>query len=379
LKLGLAVLFAAYAGLELFSIWENLRIGNIWFNDFFEIWSFAKFPLMNHAADIYDRSILAEFQRSLGGTHGRYIYPPSFLLLIIPFGLLDYYPAYELWGLGTFILYFAVSQRREWPRFANFLIVSSPATVVTLVFGQTGFLISALIVGGFRFASCRPILSGILFGLVSIKPQFGILIPIALVSARRWLTMAAASGTIVVLIFTSSVAFGWSIWPLWASGFLAHADWAGSAWPQFMPTIIKNLTFLGVDLFVARRIQLAVAVFIAGIIWLCFRHGVTNLGIAALLVGTFLATPYAFVYDMPMVTNAILAVAYNKERVRRPLQMPEAFILLWSLILPALMVAKRTTWVQQSRCIPLILLFGLIAWHHFRGRRDVAKSGSCLV
>jgi hypothetical protein len=330
---------------------------------------------MNHPADIYDRSILAEFQESLGGaplTRPAYAYPPSFLLLITPFSLLSYYPAYGLWTLGTFILYFVVSQRPDWPRFATFVIVSAPATVVTSVFGQTGFLTSALILGGFRCAGSRPILSGILFGLASIKPQFGILIPIALVSARRWPTLAAASGTILVLIFTSSMAFGWSIWPLWASWLPAHADLVETGWVQFMPTIIENLTFLGLDLFVARSIQLVVAVIIVGIIWLCFGRGVTNLGTAALLVGTFLATPYAFVYDMPMVTNAVLAVVYDRERARRPLPMPEAFILVWTLILPALMVARWRPGVLPIRCIPLLLLFGLIVWHLFSGRRDVA-------
>ena len=141
-----------------------------------------------------------------------------------------------------------------------------------------------------------------------------------------------------------------------------------------MPTIIENLTFLGLDLLAARIIQLAVAVIVAVLIWLCFRRGVTNLVIAALLVGTFLATPYAFIYDMPMVTYAILVVVYDKERMRHPLPIPEGFILLWSLILPALMLA---TWRPGAiRCVPLILLFGLIVWHVLKGRRDIAKSGA---
>jgi hypothetical protein len=81
--LGLMIFLLAYALKCLYSIWANLRIGNIWFNDFFAIWSFAKFPITNHAPDIYDRSILDEFQESLGSTptiHLPYPYPPSFLI-----------------------------------------------------------------------------------------------------------------------------------------------------------------------------------------------------------------------------------------------------------------------------------------------------------
>ena len=377
LVLGLVIILAAYAGKCLYSIWVNLRIENIWFNDFFAIWSFATFPYNNHAIDIYDRAVLQEFQESLGSAptvHLPFPYPPSFVILIIPFGLLGYYTAYGAWILVTFVVYFFVSWHREWPLSATFILVLAPATILTVFYGQTGFLTSALIVGGFRFAESRPVLSGVLFGLVSIKPQLGILIPIALISAWLWRTMAAAAGTVLVLILASSMTFGLSIWPVWVSQLLSHADWAATTKPQYMPTIIANLTFLGVGLPVARGIQLAAAVVVAVIIWICFRSGVTKLAVSALLVGTFLATPYAFVYDMPMVTNAILAVARDEGRMHRLLPMPEAFILVWSLVLPVLMVE---TWRPGAiRSIPLILLFGLIVWRLFRTRPDVARSGA---
>jgi Glycosyltransferase family 87 len=373
----LAILLTAYAGKSLYSIWVNLQIDNIWFNDFFAIWSFAKFPLTNHAVDIYDRSVLQEFQESLGtapSVHLPFPYPPSFMLLLIPFGLLGYYGAYGAWILGTFVFYLVVSWHREWPWSAIFVIILAPATILTFVYGQSGFLTSALMIGGFRFATSRPILSGVLFGLVSIKPQIGILIPISLISARRWQTLAAAGVTVLVLVLASSAAFGWSVWPLWAAQLLAHADWAATTKPQYMPTIIATLTFLGVDLPVARRTQAAVAVAVAVIIWVCFRRGVTNLGSAALLVGTFLATPYAFVYDMPMVTNAILAMIYHEGRMRCLLRLPEALVLVWSLILPALIVE---TWRPGAiRCVPLILLFGLIVWRMFPGRYGGPETGA---
>jgi len=88
------IVLIVFAGKWLYSIWINLWIHNIWFNDFFAIWSFAKFPITNHPADIYDRSVLQEFQESLGSVPSIYLpfpYPPSFILLIILFGLLSYY------------------------------------------------------------------------------------------------------------------------------------------------------------------------------------------------------------------------------------------------------------------------------------------------
>jgi alpha-1,2-mannosyltransferase len=359
--IALAMLLLLFAGKQLYYIWRNLRINNIWFGDFLAIFDCARFPMIYRATDIYDHSILDAYQEMLAAPHHYPCpYPPSFLFLITPIGFGDFYLAYAAWILGTFAFYLAVSWHREQPRSTTLIIFFAPATALTFAFGQTGFLTSALMVGGFRLIASRPALSGVLFGALSIKPQLGILVPIALISARHWRTLAAASATVFVLVLASGAAFGWSIWPLWLSQLPTHAEWAADAHPQFMPTIIANLTFLGVDSPVARGIQLAVAVAVAGTIWTCFRRGVTDLGISAVLVGTFLATPYAFVYDMPMVTNAILAVVRHARQMHRRLPMLEAFILVWSLVLPLLMLE---TWRPGAiRSIPLILLFGLIVW-----------------
>ncbi len=39
----------------------------------------------------------------------------------------------------------------------------------------------------------RPVLAGILFGLLAYKPQFGLLIPFVLAASGRWRTFAAAA------------------------------------------------------------------------------------------------------------------------------------------------------------------------------------------
>ncbi len=255
--------------------------------------------------------------------HLPYAYPPSFLLFIIPIGLLSYYAAFGVWIIGTLLFYFLVSTYKQASRDTVFLTMFAPATVITFAAGQTGFLSSAFIFGGFRLVTSYPILSGITFGLASVKPQLGLLIPIALVSAGQWRTVVAAGATTVVLVFVSSLVFGWAIWPLWLSKLVAHANWAAEVNSRSSATIIGNLTLLGMNLSVARIIQACVSILVAIVIILCFRRGVTMLGTAAVLVGTFLATPYAFVYDMPMVTNAALAVVNGERRAGRPLTMPE--------------------------------------------------------
>jgi hypothetical protein len=350
---------------------------NIWFNDFFGVWSYAKFVVLEPIFKIYDNDFLLDFQMDFGGCPKcllPYAYPPFFLFYILPLGYLSYHIAFLFWSFSGLFFYFVMSFDRQQCRYAAFLIIFAPATIIAFATGQTGLLSSALIIGGFRLVTIRPILSGTLFGLASFKPQLGILIPIALISAQLWRTVAAACITILVLVVASGVAFGWSIWPLWFAKLLAHADWVTEVKDRLNPTITSSLNSIGVDLTVARSVQACVAIVVGIIIWISFRHGVTLLAIASLLVGTFLATPYAIVYDMPLLTSAVLLVLRDQEQTNRALTIPELIIFAATLLLPIIMVA---TWRPALfRSIPLILLFGLIVWRIVRGRRDFAQSGA---
>jgi hypothetical protein len=49
--------------------------------------------------------------------------------------------------------------------------------------GQNGFLTAALLIGGWRALRWSPLLGGALLGLVTLKPQFYVLAPVALVAA----------------------------------------------------------------------------------------------------------------------------------------------------------------------------------------------------
>jgi Glycosyltransferase family 87 len=292
-----------------------------------------------------------------------YPYPPFFLLMILPIGVLVFYWAFAVWDVSTLFIYLAASFHKRRCIFTILFTSLAPAALLNLNSGQTGFLSAALILGGFRFAEARPILGGTLFGLASFKPQLGLLIPIALISARLWRPLAAAGATIAILIVTSSVAFGWSIWPTWLAKVLTHSSVVLEVPNRFNPTVTANLTFLGVELGIARIVQISVAVLVGIVIWLCFRRGVTLLATAALLVGTFLATPYAFLYDMPMLTNAALMVIRHKDQAGLSLTIPEAAILLLSLVIPP--ITMETWRPAMFRSIPLFLLLGLIVQQLF--------------
>ena len=66
-----------------------------------------------------------------------------------------------------------------------------PAVFVNIGHGQNGFLTAALLGGALHLLDRRPWLAGVLIGLLAYKPQFGVLIPIALLASRRWSTHRA--------------------------------------------------------------------------------------------------------------------------------------------------------------------------------------------
>ena len=95
----------------------------------------------------------------------------------------------------------------SWP-WGWLAMATSPAAVHTVVSGQATFLAVALAYGGLRLLDRSPALAGILFGLLGYKPQFCLLIPVALIAARQWRALVWAAATGVVLVAASLAVFG---------------------------------------------------------------------------------------------------------------------------------------------------------------------------
>src|SRR5207344_2235014 len=126
-------------------------------------------------------------------------------------------------------------------------VLLAPVTILPLLQGQNGLLTSALIVGGMRLMRRRPILGGALLGLATIKPQLGMLIPLALIGSGLWRTLAAASVTAVLLVIASGLAFGWEIWPAWLDTLASHAAYLDRSVNNYLkPAIMANLVLSGV-------------------------------------------------------------------------------------------------------------------------------------
>ena len=122
-------------------------------------------------------------------------YPPPFLLLLVPFGLLGFVASCALFQLATFAGLLAavwanVRARRH--RVLHLLsLLLAPAAAFNVA-GQNGFLTGVLMIGGFGALPGSPVLAGVLLGLLTYKPQFWLLVPVALAAARQWRVLGIA-------------------------------------------------------------------------------------------------------------------------------------------------------------------------------------------
>lgn len=332
------------------------------YGDFYALWSSAVITHDGSSLVNYDQLGLHFRQLQLGmkaQENSPFPYPPTFLLALAPLGGLSRPAAFWTYMAVSFTLYLlAMAFRRDgmWRWAAG--AICAPATTITMISGQSGFLSGALMVGGLRLAASRPLLSGVLFGLLTFKPQLGVLVPIALVAGRLWRTIFMAVVTTIACVIVSSCAFGSEIWPAWLISLRGYAEFYPLT--DLMPTIYANALALHAPGGIAMTLQLCASVSVAIVVWRAFREGVTARAQSLLLVGTFLATPHALNYDMPMATAAVLSYLFVRYDSSRSLAVGEIVALLLMLVLPFLMIPARGV-VPGFTWAPEILLFVMLA------------------
>jgi hypothetical protein len=274
--------------------------------DFVGVWAAGRLLLDGHPAGAYDWALHKQVEDlAVGHAFAGYFawyYPPFFLPVAAPLALMPYALASAVWSLATFPAYLATIRRIVGQRVGLLLACAVPALVANFVVGQNGFLTAALLGGALAALPRRPLLAGYLLGLMTYKPQFGILLPLVLVAGGHWRAFLSAAAVALVLVATSLLAFGLEPW--W--GFLHNLHMAnetvmshGDADLQKMQTLFGLARALGVPEHAAWLLQSALSLAVAGALWLVWRSKQEfEIKAAAAAVGALLATPYLYMYDL---------------------------------------------------------------------------------
>ncbi|HEV8681143.1 MAG TPA: glycosyltransferase family 87 protein, partial [Stellaceae bacterium] len=332
--------------------------------DFMAYWSAARLVLEGRPEAAFDESMIAAVQHAavpfLPGIVFPWHYPPVFLLAVVPLGLLPYATALAIFILGTAVLWAALISRVLPDRRAWIVAAAAPAGLITLLDGQNAFFTAALAGFALLWLDRRPVIAGVLIGLLAVKPQLAVLFPLALLAEGRWHTIAAAAATVLALVAASLVAFGWETWAV----FLDHlprtqamAEAGAVPWGT-MPTPYAFTLSLGAPVAAARVLQGAAVLFAALCVWRAWRHrdAPFEAKAATLVTASLLVSPVLFYYDLLWAALAIawLALLGLKSGFRGG----EREILLFAWLAPALMPpVQLLTSVQLGFPAVLLLLF----------------------
>ena len=169
--------------------------------DFSNVWAAGKLVLDGRPEAPYDPVLQHAAEREAFG--GRPVpffgwhYPPLFLIVAAALALLPYGWALLAWTAFDLSAYL-VTMRAILPRPETVLLaLAFPATFVNLGHGQNGFLTASLLGGALLLLDRRPLVAGVLIGLLAYKPQFGVMIPLVLLATARWQVIAAATATVL--------------------------------------------------------------------------------------------------------------------------------------------------------------------------------------
>jgi hypothetical protein len=357
--------------------------------DFSNVYAAGTYVVEGRPAAPFDPRLQHTREREIFGAATPFYgwhYPPLFLFVAAALALLPYQLALIVWQGVTLLLYVlaigAIVRSSSWPGLSRpstssgiwlLLALAFPAVFVNLGHGHNGFLTAALF--GFALVQLdrRPIVAGILFGLIAYKPQFGLLIPLVLAATGRWRSFAAAAATVTALVAVTTLWFGVETW----RAFFTFAEYTraivletGETGWHKIQSVFSWARMWGASVPVAYALQGAVTLAIAAaLIWLWRSPAAFALKAAALCLATILATPYSLDYDLMLLAPAIALLALDGlTRGFAPYE-KTALAVLWAVPLVARGLAQATL-------IPLgvIAMLAVLALVLYSARADLGAA-----
>lgn len=298
------------------------RNGFLLGTDFLSFWTAGQ--MLQGAGEVYDPAAHIAAQRTVFAADGAYtafFYPPVYLLFCYPLGFLPYFPALAAWLVATGAAYLATA--RHWLRRMGIaqplllLAAAFPPVLITVTHGQSSFLVAALLGSGALLVRDRPALAGVCFGLATIKPQFGLLVPLVLLLTGQWRAIAAAAVTAAALGFAATLAFGPTVWSDWlaVSRTAQAAMNAGAMDFAKMQSPFAAARLLGASLGVAYALQVIVSLAVAGALaWAAWRRRYSLALASAMLAGAPLVTPFVLDYDLVLLAFPLIWLAGSPAR-----------------------------------------------------------------
>ena len=281
--------------------------------DFGWMWITGRFAASGDPARIYDYASFATAQTNLFGVGNcvlltPFVYPPTLLFFTYPFGRLPFVAAFVLWNallLLLFVVAIYLIVRR-----ANAIIgaLTLRPLQVDLYVGHNGLLTTGLMGSTLLLLERKPLLAGFFLALLTYKPQFGLLFPVALLASRNWRALGSATAFSLAFAAAAALAFGSDSWFSFVNSLFNRNSGLSPDPAVQLPlmSIYGLLQSSGLGPRLALAAHVAVALVLVAAVWIVWSKPMPFPVRAAMLcVGSLLASPYVLSYDF-----CVLAIAF---------------------------------------------------------------------
>lgn len=289
--------------------------------DFGLFYAAGKMTLSGHVAQIFNvqahHAVIEQVLNLKLSYFLPWLYPPIFLLVIIPFALLPFNVALLLWlGLTLALMIFAASRMLPKRKKMAIMLLGFPGIFLNFRWGQNGFLSAALL--GFAIATMEtsPVFSGVMIGLLAYKPQMAILPFFVLLVTKNWKALLSAMGTAVSVSLVSLLIFGKEVWFAFFQSLFQTSSSLTQASAEvtsaIQPSVLTSLIDMKVDSKISVAIQIIIALCAVVAVCRVFLHAdrMTLKG-SMLVLGIPLISPYFMQYDLVILALPLLLLLYD--------------------------------------------------------------------
>jgi len=326
----------------------------------------------------YDHAahLAAEERVTAAGIEYQYFnYPPVLILLCAALATLPYLVAFILFEAATLGLYVVIATRILADRSGTAIValLAFPIVFWNFGLGQNGFLTAGLFGAATLLVDRRPIVAGLLFGALCYKPQFGILVPLALAAAGQWRAFAAAAATVAVLVLASLALFGAATWQAFfaAAGASPAMYESGRILFAGMANPFGAARLLGAGPALAYGLQAAASLGAAAIVVVVWRRRLSlPTRAATLAAAAVVAAPLALLYDLMLASIAALWLIRDRDSPAAAAWEKVALAALFLMVLDGRGLAER--WHIPAFPLAVLALFaiaGARSWREMAQRR----------
>lgn len=357
------------------------RAGNIKFQDFLPSYISAQLVVQGRASELYDRQVPTESMQAVvrQPTHVLLpnLYGPQVGLFFVPLARLSFPAAARIWITASLLVFFACVYLL-WKSCPGLRLHSGIVAICAIAFpplfhffvrGQMSALVLACFTAAFlAFRANRLWFAGVALGFLVFKPQFLVAIPLVLLLAHAWKTLAGLVVAAGAQLAFTTFYFGPAVMHAYFDTLWHMPRVVGAAELSLAPIQMHSLRSFWSLLIPRPELALVlyalssiVMVGVAAVAWK--SSAPLALRFSALTLAAVLVNPHLFVYDLLVLAPVLLLLAdWILSNPQHPAAATLHVLLYLAFVFPLFGPLSRWTHVQLS--VPALTVLLWVLWRH---------------